>query len=148
MAFRRDGVLLVSEAGPNALSSYRLDLSGALIVISGSVPNGQGATCWVAIRPQGDYAYTSNAATGTVSVYHVDQSGVLTLIESVPTTPRMDGAPIDNAVDPEGRFLYVLNGAQGSISVFDIGCEGHPVLVQIYQNTHLPEVGSQGLAVS
>ena len=148
MAFTRHGVLLVSEVGPNALSSYRVLESGALEVISGSVPTNQGATCWVSVTPDGRFAYTSNAGTGTISLFHVARDGVLMLIESVPTTPGMNGAPIDSAIDPCGEFLYVLNGAQGSISVFLIECEGHPVLVQIYENTFLPEVGAQGMAVS
>jgi len=73
---------------------------------------------------------------------------MLTLIESVPTTPSMNGAPIDLAIDPCGDFLYVLNGAQGSISAFRIECDGHPVLVQIFEDTSLPDVGAQGMAVS
>ncbi len=140
-------ILLVSEAGPNAMSSYHLEENGALSAVSASVANGQLATCWVAVTPDGRYAYTANAGSGTISVYHVSKRGVLTLIESVPTTPAMNGAPIDLMVAPDGRFLYVLNGRQGSISAFRIECEGHPALVQVYQHTRLPEVGAQGIAV-
>ena len=147
MAFTRQSVLLVTEAGPNALSSYRLLNDGALKVISASIPTNQGATCWVSITPNGCWAYTSNAATGTISLFRVARSGVLTLMESVPSTPLLNGAPIDNAIDPCGEFLYVLNGAQGSISAFLLEREGHPTLVQIYENTHLPTVGAQGIAV-
>jgi len=148
MAFTRHGVLLVSEVGPNALSSYRVLDSGALEVISASVPTNQGATCWVSVTPDGRFAYTSNASTGTISLFRVDRNGELTLIESVPSTPLMNGGPIDSAIDPCGEFLYVLNGALGSISVFLIECEGHPQLIQIYENTSLPTVGAQGIAVS
>jgi 6-phosphogluconolactonase (cycloisomerase 2 family) len=147
MAFTGCGLLLVSEAGPNALSSYRVEADGALTLISGSVPNHQLATCWVSVTPDGRSAYTSNAASGTVSLYRVEEDGGLTLIENVPTTPAMDGAPIDSAIDPCGEFLYVLNGGKGSISVFFIGCGGHPVLTQIYEDTLLPEIGAQGIAV-
>ena len=146
MAFTRCGILLVTEAGPNALSSYQVLDGNALEVISGSVPNNQGATCWVSATPDGYYAYTSNAATGTISLYRVANDGGLTLIESVPSTPLLNGAPIDSAIDACGEHLYVLNGAQGSISAFRIGCEGHPRLIQIYEDTSLPEIGAQGLA--
>ena len=148
MVFTKSGVLLVSEVGPNALSSYRLEPSGILTVISGSVHNGQSATCWVSVTPNGSFSYTSNAGSGTISLYRISQQGMLTLIESVPTTPMMNGSPIDSAIDPCGMFLYVLNGSQGSISVFRIDCEGHPVLIQIYQNTNLPEIGAQGIVVN
>jgi 6-phosphogluconolactonase (cycloisomerase 2 family) len=147
MAFARHDVLLVTEAGPNALSSYRLAEGGALEVISASVPTNQGATCWVSVTPDGRRAYTSNAATGTISLFRVARDGALTLMESVPSTPLMNGAPIDSAIDPCGEFLYVLNGALGSISVFLIECEGRLALVQIYENTSLPTVGAQGIAV-
>lgn len=148
MAFTCGGVLLVSEAGPNALSSYRLEDGGALSVISGSIPSNQTATCWVSVTPDGRYAYTSNAGTGTISLYRVAGDGSLTLIESVPTTPLMDAGPIDSAIDRCGAFLYVLNGAQGSISAFRIECNGHPSLIQIYENTALPEIGAQGMATT
>jgi 6-phosphogluconolactonase len=148
MAFTQHGVLLVSEVGPNALSSYRILDDDALEVISASIPTNQGATCWVAVTPDGLWAYTANAGTGTISLFRVGRDGMLTLIESVPTTPSMNGAPIDLAIDPCGDFLYVLNGAQGSISAFRIECDGHPVLVQIFEDTSLPDVGAQGMAVS
>lgn len=147
MTFSRDNVLLVAEAGPNALSSYRVLSNGMLSVISASVPNNQSATCWVSVTPDGEYAYTSNAATGTISLYRAAKNGSLTLMESVPSTPMMNGAPLDSAIDPDGEFFYVLNGAQGSISAFRIGCEGHLTLIQIYEYTSLPDVGAQGLAV-
>lgn len=147
MAFTRRGVLLVAEAGVNALSSYRVLNDGALQVISASVPTNQSATCWVSVTPDGRWAYASNTGAGTISLVRVAQNGELTLIESVPSTPLMNGAPIDSAIDPCGEFLYVLNGALGSISVFRIECEGHPALVQIFENTGLPMVGAQGIAV-
>ncbi len=148
MNFAKRDVLLVAEAGANALSSYLLEQDGVLQVISGSVQNNQLATCWVSATPDGRFAYTSNTGTGTISLYRVARDGGLTLEESVPSTPAADGAPIDNAVAPDGRYFYVLNGAEGSISAFVIGCEGHLTLFQIYENTRLPETGAQGLVVT
>lgn len=148
MAFARRDVLLVSEAGANALSSYRIKHDGALQVISGSVKSNQLATCWVSVTPDGRFAYTSNTGTGTISLYRVACDGGLTLVESVPSTPSADGAPIDSAVAPDDRYFYVLNGAQGSISAFVVGCNGHLTLFQIYEHTCLPEIGAQGLVVT
>jgi 6-phosphogluconolactonase (cycloisomerase 2 family) len=147
MTFTEEGVLLVTEVGPNALSSYRLRRDGELEAVSASVPTNQRATCWVSVTPNGCWAYTSNAGTGTISLFRVGRSGRLTLMESVPSTPLMNGGPIDSAIDPNGEFLYVLNGALGSISAFLLEREGHPSLIQIYENTDLPTVGAQGIAV-
>ncbi|HTY60315.1 MAG TPA: beta-propeller fold lactonase family protein, partial [Bacteroidota bacterium] len=63
-AFSRQGRLVVSEVedkapGGSTLSSYRLVHDGALKIISGKVPDGQTAACWVAITDDGKFAYTT-----------------------------------------------------------------------------------------
>ncbi len=147
LTFTRCGLLLVSEAGPNALSSYVVE-NGALCVVSASVLNGQQATCWVAVTPDGRYAYTANAGTGNISLFDISPRGTLAYVESVPSTPAGAGAPIDCAVDPSGRFFYVLNGNQGSISALRIECEGRLTFACLYRNICLPTVGAQGLALT
>ena len=141
------GTLYVSEAGSNALSSYDVLNNSRLRVISGSVQNGQSATCWVSITPEQTFAYTSNAGNGTISQYKINANKSLTLIETVPSIPGINGAPLDNTIDDEGKHFYVLNGSQGSISVFKIQKNCHLRLIQIFQNTLLPKVGAQGLAI-
>lgn len=141
------GVLLVSEAGPDALSSYDVDADGNLTVISGTVQNGQGATCWVSVTPDGRNAYTSNAGTGTISRYQVLDFGALIILGSETSTPDGTGAPLDSAVDSRGRNLYVLNGNQGTISVFDIVQDGDIHLVEVFTDTALPQIGAQGMAI-
>ncbi len=145
--FLSTGVLLVSEAGPNALSSYRVGANGALTVISGSVPNGQQATCWVAVSRNQNFAYTTNAGNDTISIYRIRNNGRLAFIRNVRSTLNRRSAPIDNGVSRDGRNLYVLNGNRGSISVFRIELNGRLVRLQIFRNTRLPMVGAQGLAV-
>ncbi len=147
LTFTRNGVLLVSEAGPNALSSYVVDYN-ALKVVSPSVPNGQQATCWVAATPSGRHAYTANAGTGNISQYDVAPNGALNYIESVLSIPSGTGAPIDCAIEPSGRFFYVLNGNQGSVSVLRIEREGRLAFHCITACTCLPDIGAQGLAVT
>lgn len=146
-AILEKGILLVSEAGPNALSSYLVDKSGVLNVISGSVLNYQSATCWVCVDPREKYAYTSNAGNGTITKYEIDCWGRLTVNESVPSISQGIGAPLDSVIDKLGKNLYVLNGNDGSISVFKIGENGHLVLLQVYMDTNLPQKGAQGLAI-
>lgn len=145
-AFLFNGVLLVAEAGPNALSSYDVASDGTLSVISGSVLNGQSATCWVAVAPDGRNAYTSNAGNGTISRYQILDSGALLVLGSETSTPDGMGMPLDSAIDCLGRNLYVLNGNQGTISVFEIAQDGDIHLIQLFSDTALPTVGAQGLA--
>jgi 6-phosphogluconolactonase len=146
-AYLNNNLLIVSEVGPNALSSYYVTNNGILNVISGSVLNNQTATCWVSVNPNETYAYTSNTGTSTITLYRINNGGTLTVVESRPSTPNGTGAPIDSGIDRCGQNFYVLNGGEGSISVFRINKNGHLVLLQIYQDTKLPQIGAQGIAV-
>ncbi|MBU3091694.1 beta-propeller fold lactonase family protein [Clostridium sp. CF011] len=146
-AYLNNNLLVVSEVGTNALSSYRVMNNGVLDVISGSVLNNQTATCWVSVDPNEHYAYTSNPGSGTITRYRIMNGGTLTVVESIPSTPNRTGSPIDSGIDMYGKNFYVLNGGEGSISVFKIDNNGHLVLLQIYQDTKLPQIGAQGLAI-
>ena len=149
LAFRTDSLLLVAEAGANALSSYWLNADGTLSVISASVPTGQIATCWVSINRSGHHAYTSNTGSRTISTYHVSDSGVLTFIRNTYSTAEQadGGAPIDNAISTNGRYFYVLNGNEGTVSAFKICENGVLAAIQIAGCEDIPELGTQGLAV-
>ncbi len=145
--FLRNGVLLVAEAGANALSSYRIVSNGALCVISASVPNGQMATCWVAVSKKEHYAYVSNSASGNITIYRIKKDGRLRAGKNVSTTRFGSAvAPIDIGVS-KGN-LYALNGNRGSITVFNIRRNGRLKRIQVKIKTGLPRLGSQGLAVS
>ena len=54
----------MSEAGASTVSSYRLGFGGALRHDDRFAAVGQGAACWVAVSPNGRFAYTGNAAGG------------------------------------------------------------------------------------
>ncbi len=142
--FLSTGVLLVAEAGTNALSSYGVGIDGSLIPISRSVPSGQAATCWVVVSRDERYAYTSNTGSGTISIYRVT-NGVVALMESVPSIPNIAAGPIDSGVSRGGTNFYVLNGARGSITAFRIRSDGQ--LTRLQTIGGLPTLGAQGLAV-
>ena len=61
-AFDPAGRLIASEAGASTVSSYAVAADGTLATISASIPTLQGAACWVAVTPNGRYAYTGNGA--------------------------------------------------------------------------------------
>jgi 6-phosphogluconolactonase len=122
------GTLVVSEPGgaDNSASSYDLGPDGSLRVVSSRVFANQGAPCWVVATHDGRFAYTANAASGSISGYAVDASGSLTLL-------RTDGrtgvtgpgtTPLDMDVSRDSRFLYVIEGATGNIMGFEIGRDG------------------------
>jgi hypothetical protein len=72
VAVHGDRVLL-TEAGPNALVSARLDRTGRA-TLSVPVATGRQGSCW--ITAVGDHAYVANAAGGTITTYEVDHGKV------------------------------------------------------------------------
>ncbi|SFJ30597.1 6-phosphogluconolactonase, cycloisomerase 2 family [Paenibacillus sp. UNC496MF] len=147
--FLSSGVFLVTEEGSNALSSYSMSRDGRLTVISGSVPTGQKATCWVVTTRNEQFAYASNTLSGTIATYRIDSNGALTFVRNIASTPAgmPTGRPIDIGVSKDGRYFYTLNGNQGTVSVFHINDDGNLDHLQVAAWTNMPYFGSQGLAV-
>jgi 6-phosphogluconolactonase (cycloisomerase 2 family) len=78
------------------------------------------APCWVEITRDGQFLFTVNTASGTVSAYQIAASGALTLLPG--STPA--GGPTAGAVDarlsPDGGFLYVDQGKTGAVAAFAV----------------------------
>jgi 6-phosphogluconolactonase (cycloisomerase 2 family) len=144
-AFNNKGILVDSEAGSGAVSSYEVSSLGALSVISGSVSTGgTGDTpCWVAITDNGRFAYTGNANT-KISSYGIASDGSLTLLKENAGTLASGGA-LDLAFSTGSGYLYVLNAA-GSISGFGVDkSDGGLTLITTAPGVSL---SSAGLAAS
>ena len=141
--FTHRSVAIVSEAGPNALSSYRVDENGQLELITGSLPNGQAAVCWAVVTNDGRFAYTANAGSSTVSSYAVSPEGILTLLDPAAATTGAGSAPTDAALSGDSRFLYVRDGGQNVVHGFRVEADGS--LTPVGTTGGIP-AGSQGLA--
>jgi 6-phosphogluconolactonase (cycloisomerase 2 family) len=83
----------------------RLDDEGILNTISGSVPDSQTAPCWIAITPDGRFAYAVNTGSAVISGYQVRSNGELSLLGNG-VTAATASAPLDNALTRNGRFMY------------------------------------------
>lgn len=119
--FDQRGHLLVVEAGTNAVSSYKIMADDILQVISGSVPNGQKAACWIAGNKRGD-VFTDNPGTHTVSAYSLMAGqGSLVLLNGAAGTGN---TPLDMSITTNGRFLYSLDPTNGTIDMFQIEPDG------------------------
>jgi DNA-binding beta-propeller fold protein YncE len=112
-AFDARGNLALTEAGPNAVATIRLDGRGALIPVA-QAATGQAATCWITVV--NGRLYLSNAGSGTVSVF----SSALAPIGLTAT----GGGTVDSAASPDGRFLYVQTGAAGGVDGFRVAADG------------------------
>lgn len=143
-AIAREDLVIVSEAGSGAASSYRIDTGGTLKVISGSVPSNQIAPCWVAVNDSANprYAYTSNTGSNSLSGYAIGDDGALSLLNADGVTAVTNPAPIDSAV-ADSRFLYVIADGSGNVDAFQIEPDGS--LTPITGVSGLP-LGLQGIA--
>lgn len=146
-SFNRRRQLIVSEAAGGAAnassaSSYRLTREGDLTVLDSVEPTLQSAACWIAVTPNGRFAYASNTASDTISAFRVRGDGDLVLVNADGIAARTGDGPIDLAVTSDGDLLYSLNGADRSIDSFRIESDGR--LVRIGSTAGLP-VGATGL---
>src|SRR5262249_30646305 len=142
-----DATLIVSEAfggaaGASAVSSYDV-ADDQLESITRSAPTTQSAACWVAVTPDGRFAYTTNTGSGTVTGFQVARDGVLERIDDG-VTGVPGGAPIDAATSSDGDSLYVLDAARATIVSFGVHDDGS--LARRDELTGLPPA-SVGLAV-
>src|SRR4029077_10581564 len=105
--------LVVSEAGTNALATFKLHHDGTITQLD-AVGTGQSATCWIA-TVNGQF-YASNAGSATVSRLEETDHGALTLINNTST----DGATVAAAASTDGQSLYVQTGAGGIVDEFHV----------------------------
>jgi 6-phosphogluconolactonase (cycloisomerase 2 family) len=131
-AFDHRGTLIVSEAfggAPDAsvLSSYR-PAEGApplpWTAISPLAATTETAACWVVVTPNGQFVYTTNTGSNTVSGFALGADGSLTLLDANGVTGTTAPGPIDMAVAANGRYLYTLDQQGGAITGFRIRADG------------------------
>jgi 6-phosphogluconolactonase (cycloisomerase 2 family) len=119
--FDARGDAIVSEAGASTVSSYGLDRFGGLTPITAALKVGPGAACWVAVTPDGRYAYTGNAS-GSISGFAVARDGSLTPLGIAASLPA-PFTPRDLAFSRDGRFLYAVSPG-GEVIAFSAGADG------------------------
>jgi 6-phosphogluconolactonase len=125
--FGRHGEVIVSEAGASTVSSYRAGFLGRLYPITASLPVGQGAACWVAVSPDGRFAYTGNAA-GSISGFAVARDGALSALDADGLTAPLIPSPRDLDFAGHGRYLYAVSPgdatAGGRVTGYRVGRDG------------------------
>src|SRR4051794_16758508 len=120
-AFDPRGTAIVSEAANSTASSYRIGADGGLQTVTASAQTLQGAACWVAVTPDGRYAYTGNAATGTITGFAVSATGALTRLAE---NGLSAGSPRPNDLAIANGFLYAINPNIGAVTAYRIGADG------------------------
>ena len=135
--FATDGTVLVTDAGPAAVTSLRLNADGTLTPLS-TVVTGQRGTCWV-IR-SGNHLFTTNPGGPSVSTLTLNGAAAPT----VTSTTTTDAGTVDPAVSHDGKYLYVETGAAGIVDEFAVGADGS--LTPIGSVTVANGAGAEGIA--
>jgi 6-phosphogluconolactonase (cycloisomerase 2 family) len=85
--------------------------------------NNQGlAICWAATDAAGTRLYTSETASGTMTVYDISNSKNPVQLQHLAVSGT-GALPTHLKVDPTGKFLYVLDRL-GVLHVMDIQADG------------------------
>jgi 6-phosphogluconolactonase (cycloisomerase 2 family) len=134
--FDRYGHLVVTEAGPDAVSTFSVAPDGVLTQLD-TIATGQAATCWITAAD--GTLYASNAGSGSESVLRDDAAGRLTLLGAATT----DAGTVDATASANGRYLYVQAGGPGDVDAFRVGPAG--ALTQTGSVTVPGAVGGEGI---
>ena len=118
--------LFVSNAHNTAtdsgtVSAFR-DLGNGVLSPIGSSPfaDQQMAPCWVEITHNGQFLFTVNTASGTISRYSIAPGGALTLLGSTPVRASGGVGAVDARLSPGGHYLYVDESKTGAVGAFTV----------------------------
>jgi 6-phosphogluconolactonase len=120
------GQLFVSNAHNTAkdsgtVSAFTDSADGTLSSVAGSpFADEQMAPCWVEITHDGQFLFTVNTASGTISRYRIASDGALTLLGSTPVGQTGGVGAVDARLSPDGRFLYVDESRIGKVGAFAV----------------------------
>ena len=125
-AFGPRKLLFVSEAAaPGSASSYVLNRSDQLRLVSGAVVTHQGAPCWAVVTEDGRFGYTGNGS-GSVSAFSIGHNGAIRLLDADGANAVISGGVNDIALSTNSRYLYVLKtGGEQAIYAFRVQDDGH-----------------------
>jgi 6-phosphogluconolactonase (cycloisomerase 2 family) len=131
------GRVVLTEAGTNAVATFRLDGQGVLHAID-TAATGQAATCWI-VRSH-DRFFASNAGSANLSGYQVRGDGSLASLGTTGTDP----GTVDATVSRDGRYLYVQAGGTGQVDAYALAHDGS--LTRLGSVTVPHAVGGEGIA--
>jgi 6-phosphogluconolactonase len=118
--------LFVSNAHNTAtdsgtVSAFTDHRNGRLSPVGGSpFPDHQMAPCWVEITQDGQFLFTVNTASGSISSYQIAANGALTLLPGSTPAGGPNVGAVDARLSPDGSFLYVDQSKTGTVAAFAV----------------------------
>jgi 6-phosphogluconolactonase (cycloisomerase 2 family) len=108
-------------AGLGTVSAFSDANDGTLASIGASpFADNQTAPCWVEISQDGQYLFTVNTASKTISSYSISAGGSLSLLQSTPQLTAPATSPEDARLAPDGSTLWVVDPGADAISGFTV----------------------------
>jgi 6-phosphogluconolactonase (cycloisomerase 2 family) len=80
----------------------------------------QTAPCWVEITHDGQFLFTVNTASGSISRYSIAPDGTLTLLGSTPVSSQSGVGAVDARLSNDGQTLYVDETRVAAIGEFTV----------------------------
>ncbi len=126
VSFSPDGsVLVVTETDTNLLDTFTVDRMG---VAEGPMTYvSEGTTPFGFAFGKRSQIFVSEAVSGSISSYRLDDEGTLQVIS--PAVPTHQAAACWVVVTNDGRFAYTTNAGSGSISGFLVGPDSSLLLL-------------------
>jgi 6-phosphogluconolactonase len=131
VVFSRDGAALIVQTGPagsssaSSVSSYLVAEDGTLSPVTESVPTLGSAACWIALTPNGQFAYISNSLSSTISAFAIDSSGNVTALPRTVVASLPTGSTnLEIAVSQDAQYVYTLNSGAATIGIFAVQPDG------------------------
>jgi len=117
--------LFVSNAhggtGNGTVSAFDVARDGALSSIGASpFADQQTAPCWVEITHDGEFLFTVNTASGSISRYSIAPSGTLTLLGSTQVGGQSGVGAVDARLSADGHTLYVDESRIAAVGEFAV----------------------------
>jgi 6-phosphogluconolactonase len=78
------------------------------------------APCWVEISHDGNFLFTVNTASGSISRYSIADDGSLALLGSTPVSSQASVGAVDARLSPDGGTLFVDDSRIDAISTFAV----------------------------
>jgi 6-phosphogluconolactonase (cycloisomerase 2 family) len=152
VVFSPDGTALILQTGgagiPDAstVSSYLVQQGGTLVPVTGSVPTLGTFACWIALTPDGQFAFASNTLSSSISGFAIGGSGTVTALPGTVVASLPTGSNnLDIAVSDDANFVYTMNTGAGTIGIFAVQPHGSLRLIG-FASGLTAQGGFEGLA--
>jgi 6-phosphogluconolactonase len=151
VVFSPDGAALIVQtggAGANAssVSSYLVQPDGTLSPVTGSVRTLGTFACWIALTPNGQFAFVSNTLSSSISGFAIGGSGTVTALPGTVVASLPTGSNnLDIAVSDDAKYVYTMNTGAGTIGIFAVQPNGSLRLIGFASGLSA-QSGFEGLA--